>query len=73
MWKKFLHEAKLLKAEWRILLLMELPKDVLGILELFWADEYESDYWRFIEDEKPAQTPAKASLDSKEMAAISTV
>lgn len=36
---------------------MELPKDLLAILEAFWAEEYESDYRRFVE--KPAKTSPK--------------
>ena len=35
---------------------MELPEDVLQLLEVFWAEEYESDYRDFIEIEKPAKT-----------------
>ncbi len=44
---------------------MKLPKDVLPLLEVFWAEEYESDYRRLfeIEIEKPTKTSAKTSLD----------
>ncbi len=31
---------------------MELPKDLLAILEEFWTEEYESDYRRFIKRNK---------------------
>ena len=31
---------------------MKLPEDVLPLLEVFWAEEYESDYRDFIEIEK---------------------
>ena len=31
---------------------MKLPKDILALLDDFWAEEYESDYRRFIELEK---------------------
>jgi hypothetical protein len=31
---------------------MELPKDLLAILEEFWTEEYESDYRRFIKKNK---------------------
>jgi len=34
------------------LCIMELPEDVLPLLEVFWAEEYESDYRDFIEIEK---------------------
>ena len=38
---------------------MKLPKDVLPLLEEFWAEEYESDYRRLFEIE--IENPAKVS------------
>ena len=44
---------------------MKPPKNVLAVLEEFWAEEYESDYRRLFEFEieKPTKTSAKTSLD----------
>jgi hypothetical protein len=50
-----LHEGKLFKGDLGTTLFMKLPKDVLALLEEFWAEEYESDYRRFVEIEKPAK------------------
>ena len=41
---------------------MKLPKNTLALLEDFWAEEYESDYRRFIEIEKSTNVSANTSL-----------
>ena len=36
--------------------MMELPEDVLAVLEEFWADEYEADYLQFAHESKNASS-----------------
>lgn len=51
----FISSRSLYMAAFRLITIMnemKLPKDILALLDDFWAEEYESDYRRFIELEK---------------------
>jgi hypothetical protein len=50
--------------------IMKLSEKRLAILEEFWAEEYESDYRRFIE--KPAKVSTKTSFEREELVAMSS-